>query len=431
MPTRVLVLGASPSRGHALRRLTHLIAAAWEQHGAQVQVVTAPRPALRMPGHGPTGRALEGLALGAARLSRQVRTLGQDVDLVHVVDLLDADCASAVFGRTPVVVTCHDMSGLAEAAAADRAHPLRRLRARAALRGLERADTLLATSRFTADAVEEAVGRRPQVLHPPLDPALAERCAPNDPWSPPAWPYLMIVGGPEPHTRRDAAIHAWSHLRRTPHLDGASLVVVGPALTEPEEDLVTTCGGHVSVLTDVTDSHLAALYSRTRAVLALGRPRSFVWPIAEAHRAGKPVLATDHPLYQEVGAAGCVYLPVEGITRFDRATWASVAEDLSSPLVADRGGVNAERFAWHHFAEKLPAMVSGASRQAGDERRPAVAERIIPIENVIEKVVSSPLFTSPSDGYGMVLAGANPDGTRYLPPVLPELDSPAAVPAGR
>lgn len=488
MPTRVLVLGAHPSRGHALRRLSRLTASAWERSGAQVQVLTPPDGISR---RAPRAQAAEQLAAAenATWLTRQVRRASADLDLVHVVDARDVLYTSPLAGRVPIAVTCHEISGLAEAAEGGRrAHPVRRLRARGVIRGLNRADTLIATSRFTADAVEELTGRRAQLLYPPLDPSLAERPSRQEAWSPPGWPYLMTVGGPEPHTRRAEVIIAWSHLRRTAHLDGASLVVVGPPLTPDEEDLVTACGGHVSVFTDISDVKLSALYGRARAVLALGRPRSFLWPIAEAHRAGRPVLATDHPVFQEVGGAGCVYLPVEGIHRFDAGTWTSIAEDLMAPLVADRGSVNAERFAWHQFAEQLPAKALAtatarpATREAVDLPAPVsvrlplddvtpaptaapdesvepfgsndfhaevaaeVAAEIpaglpaglpeVPAAILAEDILRQPSFDRPPPlpepapaAYGLVLVGANPAGTRYLPPPFVDLQAGTPVAA--
>lgn len=486
MPTRVLVLGAHPSRGHALRRLSRLTATAWERSGAQVQVLTAPDSLSR---RAPRNQAAEHLAAAenATWLTRQVRRASADLDLVHVIDVRDVPYTSPLADRVPVAVTCHELDGLADAAEGGRrTHPLRRLRARAVIRGLHRADSLIATSRFTADAVEELTGRRAQVLYPPLDPSLAEHSARLEAWSPPGWPYLMTVGGPEPHTRRAAAITAWSRLRRTAHLDGASLVVVGAPLTDDEEDLVTGCGGHVSVFTDISDGKLSALYGRARAVLALGRPRSFVWPIAEAHRAGRPVLATDHSVFAEVGGAGCVYLPVEGIHRFDAGTWTSIAEDLMSPLVADRGSVNAERFAWHQFAEQLPIKALGAladrptARQSAD--RPAPRSLRLPVDDAAtppdealdlfgnndfhaelaaEAPAAAPATATPATpaaataapaeegsrrvtsiecppplpelapaAYGLVLVGSNPAGTRYLPPPFVDLQSGAPVPVG-
>ncbi len=360
MPTRVMLLGAHPSRGQGLRRLSRLTAAAWQETGAEVSVATAPDTLSRRL---PWGGAGDGLAAAesAAWLTTLLRRTGSDIDLVHVIDPRDAVYTASLRGRIPVAVTCHDLSALpAGEETGRRGHPVRRARARAIQRALTKADQLIASSRFAASELEHLTGRTAAVLRPPVDPTLAERPARIDAWKPPAWPYLLIVGGHDEHDRRATAIQAWTNLRRTPSLDGASLVVVGPPLDTHEEGLVTACGGHVSVLTDVSDAQLGALYGRSRAVLALGRPRGFIWPIAEAHQAGRPVLATDHEVFGEVGGAGCVYLPVEGVGRFDASTWVSIAEDLTASLVADRACINAERFAWHRYVEQLRELGGAA-----------------------------------------------------------------------
>lgn len=340
MPTTVLLVPARPGRGRALQRLTRLTQTAWRESGAAVQVLepgVRPRTALRQS------------AAGA--------------DVVHLMDPQDAPLLPDDTGDARLVVHCHDLTDLIHdlGQGPERSHlpqPLRRRQARQVTCALSRADVILATSRHTAEQVSHLTGREALVLAPPIDPALTERPGRLDAWKPPSWPYLLTIGGSRREDRRDAAIAAWVQLRRTRRLDGASLVVVGPPLTDHEDALVMACGGHVTMLNDITDAQLGALYRHSRALLALGRPTGFVWPIAEAHQAGIPVLATDHPLFEETGQSGCVYLPVEGIGRFDAGTWACIADDLTSRIVADRGSVNAERFAWRQYADRLVAAAA-------------------------------------------------------------------------
>ncbi len=355
MPIRVLLVASRPERGRALHRLSRLVAAAWREHGASVHV-TEP---------GSTSRSA-------------VNKMAPQADLVHVVDLADAPLVPHDLNRTRAVVHCHDATDLVDTlgpggTGRHRLNPLRRAHARSVLRALARADQVLAPTEHTCAQVAEITGRGVELLRPAADPALRQRPGRLDAWKPPTWPYLLTVGGSRPDDRREAAIHAWANLRRTQPLDGASLVVVGPELTEEEENLATGCGGYLTVMSDLTDAQLAVLYEHSRALLCLGRPRGFVWSIAEAHQAGRPVLATDHPVFEEVGQSGCVYLPVEGITRFDSATWACIAEDLTARVVADRAGVNAERFAWHRFVERLPEVTGMAGPLAQSHTIPVVA----------------------------------------------------------
>lgn len=402
MPTRVLLVASPPERGRALHRLTRLTAAAWREGGASVHVIE------------PGGRR-------RAALRRAVL----EADVVHLMDLRDATLLPEDPGPARRVAHCHDLGDLMDdlgrgEGQSRRPHPFRRRQASSVVHALRRLDGILVTSRYTAEQMRRLTGHQAELLHPPVDPALAERPGRLDAWKPPAWPYLLTLGGPGRRERRDAAITAWAHLRRTQSLDGASLVVVGPPLTDREDAMVVACGGHVTVLQDVTDAQLGALYQRSRAVLALGQPAGFVWPIAEAHQAGRPVLATDHPLFEETGQSGCVYLPVEGIDRFDAGTWTSIAEDLTARVVADRGAVNAERFAWRLFVDRLPVAVGARPRSAVDA--PLPASMPAPITSLPESVAAEVITVAPRKGPWMpeVISLPTPQGagtgtTRAVP----------------
>jgi len=245
------------------------------------------------------------------------------------------------------------------------------------LKALHRADHLICTSWATAEAVNALTGLMPAVLHPAVDPGLLPQSRRAGHLAP-AWPYLLTVAGAGWRDRRPATIRAWANLRRTRPLDGSSLVIVGEPLSKDEEGLVATCGGHLEVMTDISDEQLGALYQGSQAVLALGREGGFAWPIAEAHRAGKSVLATDAASFQEVGADGCVYLPAEGMDQFNPQTWTAIAEDLTAPLVSARARANGRRFSWESFATQLPgaAVPMRAGQKPAElsvETRPAPA----------------------------------------------------------
>jgi glycosyltransferase involved in cell wall biosynthesis len=240
---------------------------------------------------------------------------------------------------------------------------------------LGRANHILATSQITADLVDRMTNHIPQVVAPPVDPALTEfahrsQGRLSNSRLAPAWPYLLTVAGTNWQDGRADAIAAWVNLRRTRSLDGVSLIVVGPPLTNAEEDQVATAGGHLQVMTSVSDEQLSALYARSRGVLSLGKPGRFSWSVAEAHAHGRPVLATDTGSYTQVGADGCVYLPVDLMDDFDLATWSAVAEDLSSPVLALRAQANADRFSWHRF---LTAMSTVAGPVPGQVPAPVTA----------------------------------------------------------
>jgi len=382
MRKRVLLIGAHASSGHGPHRLTKLFEQAWHANGADVLVLAN---ADRLSRHVKAERPGRGLAAleGAAGLGRRMTKLAKDVDLVHIVDLRDAVWATDLPGELPVTVTCHDMGpvqALLGLQPGRRTRPLDRYRGHRHIEALQRADHLMATSLATSDIVHRLTGRPATVLHPPVDPDLRPENLPLGRHRPPAWPYLLVVAGTGRADRRDLALQAWISLRRTPSLDGASLVVVGPPLTADEEATVTACGGHVDVITDPTDDELRTLYTGTEALLSLGLPGSFAWQIAEAHAAGRPVIATDAESFHEVGADGCIYLPTAALDRFDAATWAAIAEDVTAGTVATRAMTNALRFGWDAFVAQLPtAAVAPAGTPA---RRKLVVPPSVPLPRV-------------------------------------------------
>ncbi len=387
MPTRVLLLASRPERGRGLQRLTRLTAAAWRDSGASVHVLEH-----------------------SGRLRAALRQAAAEAELVHLMDPRDAVLLPDNPAGTRVAVHCHDLTDLMQDLGLThdrgRPHPLRRRQARLVIEALRGVDRVLATSRHTAEQVRQLTGRDGELMYPPVDPALSERPSRLQAWKPPAWPYLLTVGGPGRRERRDAAITAWAQLRRTKTLDGASLIIVGAPLTEQEDVQAMACGGHVAVLQNVTDAQLGALYQRSLAVLALGRPAGFVWPIAEAHQSGRPVLATDHSVFEETGQSGCVYLPVEGIDRFDGGTWASIADDLMARVVADRAAVNAERFAWRCYVDRLSAAETSPP---GPRAQPAFT----PAPSLPESVAAE-------------LVTATPLQPRWMPEVITLPPSPSA-----
>jgi glycosyltransferase involved in cell wall biosynthesis len=363
MRKRVLLIGAHASSGHGPLRLTKLYEQAWHANGVDVLVLSN---ADRISRHIKADRPGRGLATleSAAGLGRRMTKLARDVDLVHIVDLRDAVWATDLPGELPVTVTCHDMGpvqALLGLQPGRRSRPLDRFRGHRHIEALQRADHLMATSQATADIVHRLTGRPASVLHLPVDPTLRPDNLPLGRHRPPAWPYLLVVAGTGRADRRELALQAWISLRRTPSLDGASLVVVGPPLTPDEEATVTGCGGHVDVISDPTDEQLRTLYSGAEALLALGLPGSFAWPIAEAQAAGRPVIATDAESFHEVGADGCVYLPTSALERFDPATWAAIAQDVTADTVTTRARTNALRFGWDAFVAQLPTVAMAAA----------------------------------------------------------------------
>ncbi len=413
---RVVLVPARPESSRALQRLSRLTANAWRAAGADVVV------------HDHRQRDRKALRRAAG-----------ECGLVHVIDPYDVTLLPSLDSAS-VTVQCHDLTDLLadlgmRRDAGHRPRLGRARRARTVVETLARVDRVVATSEFVRGQLEEITKRDADVLYPPIDPALTLGPS-REGWQPPTWPFLLVVSDSRPQDRRELAFTAWASLRRTRGLDGASLIVVGAEPTAVEEEIATRSGGHVMHLASVNDAALAALYGRCQALLSLGAPSGFVWPIVEAHQAGRPVLATDHPVFVETGQSGCVYLPAEGITQFDQRTWTSIAEDLTARVVSERGTANAERFGWRRFVERLPALAgpprftgstlsaSASASMADSNPGPRMEEVVLPQEISLRDMTHGP---TPLPVPLAPLPAGQPTARPITPPAPPSTTTPATT----
>jgi glycosyltransferase involved in cell wall biosynthesis len=73
---------------------------------------------------------------------------------------------------------------------------------------------------------------------------------------------------------------------------------------------------------------LAAVYRRATALLATSTREGFGWPLVEAMACGTPVVASDLPVFREVGGEAAAYAPVR-----DLQAWVEAVDRL----LLDRG----------------------------------------------------------------------------------------------
>lgn len=261
------------------------------------------------------------------------------VDVVHAPSL-----AVPPTGRTPLVVTVHDLAFL-------------RLPHYFTIRGLrfhesglrcarESAAAVIVPSEFVAGELvaEGFAANRVHVAHHGIDPPAA---VPDDAIDATlerlglARPFVLFVGTLEPRKGLGALIDGHRILRRT-HAE-ATLALVGP---RGWGKLPPLDRPGVSKLGAITDADLDALY-RAASVLAYpSEYEGFGLPVLEAMARGCPVVTSSATSLPEVvGDAGRLVDPHD-----PEALAAALAEVLEDPALASRmasaGRVRAEAFTW-------------------------------------------------------------------------------------
>lgn len=174
-------------------------------------------------------------------------------------------------------------------------------------------------------------------------------------------PYFVCLGTIEPRKNHLLLLHLWRHLAETlPAASMPRLVVIGRRGWENEQviDMLERCpalAGHVEELDGCPDARLSALLRGARALLMPSFAEGYGMPVAEALSVGTPVICSDLPALQEVGAGVPVYLdPLDG------PGWKAAVLEYAAHGPAHAAQI--DRLAgWHNptWAEHM-AIVTGA-----------------------------------------------------------------------
>jgi glycosyltransferase involved in cell wall biosynthesis len=124
---------------------------------------------------------------------------------------------------------------------------------------------------------------------------------------------MIHVGANVWYKNLAGVIRIFSRLITLPETRDLHLVMVGNSRYGDLKDLVTKADltGRVTMLTNLANEDLCALYSGACGLLFPSLCEGFGWPIIEAQACGCPVFATDRPPMTEVGGDGAVYFDPE------------------------------------------------------------------------------------------------------------------------
>jgi glycosyltransferase involved in cell wall biosynthesis len=284
-------------------------------------------------------------------------------DIVHITDqghgyLVDT------FRGTPTVVTCHDVMPFVVPGFARNAVDgvVERALLRPAIRGMLKAQLIVAVSRCSADDITRCFGYDPDRIAVVPVP-IAEAFAPKedaDAWlggrgvALPARPRVLSVGSVERYKNLEGLLRCMAE----PALRGATLVRVGAKLTADQRRLASRLGvaARVVELGNVPQETLVALYSACDVLAQPSLYEGFGMPVMEAMACGLPVVCSDRGALPEVADEAAVVAPIDHIRPFAAAMAALIDDESRRMKLRDAGMERAKAYRPRAVAESLFAV---------------------------------------------------------------------------
>ena len=349
------------------------------------------RRAIRMPGLKPT------FAMNADRLINRMWDYPRHLkgvvkrgnnDLYHVVDHSYSQLVHALpAGRT--VVTCHDLDTFRYVLEPDRYPRPAGFRAmiRRVMSGLAKAAAVACDSVATRDALaalrllpEERLHVVHLAVHPecsPLPDAEADERVSQ--WLGPlesAPRYLLHVGSNIDRKRIDVLLSVFAEVARS--RTDLRLIKVGGDLTTTQDNQARALGIRERIVTlppfdprSPSDrAGLAAVYRRSSVVLMPSEAEGFGLPVVEALACGVPVVATDIPVFREVGGDAISYCALGDLQAWTEAVLGLLSEQMETQETRRmRGFDRAGSFTWRSHAEQLTEIYRLVLNGLGERRR--------------------------------------------------------------
>jgi glycosyltransferase involved in cell wall biosynthesis len=291
---------------------------------------------------------------------RFARRLAGDFDLFHICDHSYSQLVHALPAER-VGVFCHDLDTfrcLLEPTRFPRPRWFRSM-ARHILRGLQKAAIVFHTTVEVRREIERhdlVDGARlvqvPLGVAPEFRPWAAEPTTDKSAQANP--PFLLHVGSCVPRKRMDTLLDVFGAARgRFPSL---RLVKVGGEWTAAQRAQIERLGigSGLVQMSNLQRGEVAALYRQAALVLLPSDAEGFGLPVIEALACGSIVVASDIPVFREVGGDAVAYCPPG-----NAAAWAeTVGELLADPGLAPARGIRLARarcYSWDSHARIIGA----------------------------------------------------------------------------
>ncbi len=310
---KVLLVGNYPGdRQPSMDRFCRTLASGLKAEGIEVGVV---RPAVVLGGYCKAARVNKWLRyidkFVLFRLALRRAVAAHKPSVVHILDQGNAMWAAWLRRPTsptgptrPTAITCHDLLAIRAALGEIPAHRpawTGRFFQRLILRGLRSAGALACVSPATQRDAARLIGKSALIPN-----GIEGFWHPAE--SAPRPPFVLHVGGDQWYKNRPGVVRLFIELReKTMHT--LKLVMVGPDLDAALAAELNQAGlkEEATVLKDISDEELRALYSTARLMLFPSLEEGFGWPILEAQACGCPVVTTDKEPMRTTGGGAAVY----------------------------------------------------------------------------------------------------------------------------
>jgi glycosyltransferase involved in cell wall biosynthesis len=210
---------------------------------------------------------------------------------------------------------------------------------------LNRADTVATISRTTEALMAKyrltqrpvrIISNAPQPAQQPRDPAAGADHS------------LVYMGSFMPYKNVETMVAGMSELPDfTLHL--LSRIT---AERRAELEIMVPPGAKVVFHNGVTDDEYAVLLKRATALVSLSRAEGYGLPLVEAMALGTPVIASDIPIFREVGGDAATYVDSASPAEFAAAVQ-KLRDDAHWQQVSHRSVARAQQFSWDESAQQL------------------------------------------------------------------------------
>ncbi|MDQ5861047.1 MAG: glycosyltransferase family 4 protein [Actinomycetota bacterium] len=210
---------------------------------------------------------------------------------------------------------------------------------------LNRADTVATISRTTEALMAKyrlterpvrIISNAPQPAQEPRDPAAGADHS------------LVYMGSFMPYKNVETMVAGMSELPDfTLHL--LSRIT---AERRAELEIMVPPGAKVVFHNGVTDDEYAVLLKRATSLVSLSRAEGYGLPLVEAMALGTPVIASDIPIFREVGGDAATYVDPASPADFAAAVQ-KLRDDAHWQQVSRRSVARAREFSWDESAQQL------------------------------------------------------------------------------